>query len=219
MLYHTLGLGFLPHKSLINLTLPHTFQLCAWLPRASEWAHCKVSGYHQSLYQRKMAADFKWVNCFFKTRVLGQCCFISRQLSLFIVSFYRTAQPLEYYRQFLVRSSCKLQPILKSDFGTWESTILSNFNVLILQKQDVRPDGRALLEFRKTILNVGKTHSNQRSIFLLGRALCLKNLSIILLSATLKTSALCLKSCSKSSIMLDWYLFDAFSMPAEKNSP
>lgn len=53
--------------------------------------------------------------------------------------------------------------------GTWESTILSNFNVLIFQKQDVRPDGRALLEFRKTILNVGKTYSNQRSIFELGR--------------------------------------------------
>ena len=66
---------------------------------------------HQSLYERKMAADFKWVNCFFTTRVLGQCCFISRHLSLFIVSFYRTAQPLEYYRQFLVRSSCKLQLI------------------------------------------------------------------------------------------------------------
>ena len=94
-----------------NLTLPHTFRLCAWVTRSSEWAHCKVSGYHQSLYQRKMAADFKWVNCFFKTRVLGQCCFISRQLSLFIVSFYRTAQPLKYYRQFLVRSSCKLQLI------------------------------------------------------------------------------------------------------------
>ncbi|KAM7436232.1 Exosome complex component RRP43 [Porites harrisoni] len=44
---------------------------------------------------------------------------------------FKTAQPLEYYRQFL--------------------------------KQDVRPDGRALLEFRKTILNVGSISTAEGS--------------------------------------------------------
>ncbi|KAM7436235.1 Exosome complex component RRP43 [Porites harrisoni] len=44
---------------------------------------------------------------------------------------FKTAQPLEYYRQFL--------------------------------KQDVRPDGRSLLEFRKTILNVGSISTAEGS--------------------------------------------------------
>ncbi|KAL9973051.1 hypothetical protein ACROYT_G019459 [Oculina patagonica] len=44
---------------------------------------------------------------------------------------FKTAQPLEYYRQFL--------------------------------KEDVRPDGRALLEFRKTILNVGSISTAEGS--------------------------------------------------------
>ncbi|RMX49758.1 hypothetical protein pdam_00019763 [Pocillopora damicornis] len=44
---------------------------------------------------------------------------------------FKTAQPLEYYRQFL--------------------------------KEDVRPDGRTLLEFRKTILNVGSISTAEGS--------------------------------------------------------
>ncbi|XP_067040280.1 exosome complex component RRP43-like isoform X1 [Acropora muricata] len=44
---------------------------------------------------------------------------------------FKTAQPLEYYRQFL--------------------------------KEDVRPDGRTLMEFRKTILNVGSISTAEGS--------------------------------------------------------
>ena len=48
----------------------------------------------------------------------------------------------------------------------------------------------------------------------------LKNLSIMLLSVTLKTTVLCLKLCSKSSTMLGWswlYLMP-LSIPAVKNN-
>ena len=52
------------------------------------------------------------------------------------------------------------------------------------------------------------------------RYMMLQNLSIVLLSVTLKTTALCIKVCSKSSIMLDWswqYL-RPFSIPADINT-
>ena len=104
--YTSYTLSFVPHKKL-NLTLLHTFQLCPWVPpRPNECLNEPIAKSAAITYhctkEKWRPISSEWI--FFTTRVLGQCCFISRQ-------FYRTAQPLEYYRQFLGRSSCKLQLI------------------------------------------------------------------------------------------------------------
>jgi len=118
--YSSYTLSFVPHKKL-NLTLPHTFQLCPWVPpRPIECLNEPSPLQSQRLspitVRKKNGGRFQVSELFFKTRVLDQCCFICRQLSLFVVFFYRTAQPLEYYRQFLVRSSRKLR-LIKATSG------------------------------------------------------------------------------------------------------